>query len=125
MTKTFFRRLLTCVAAAFVCIGLLEPESQAEAADYWCYTSSSGEQYYVVPEKSSFLPKMGNKHVYVKIVETDNSITTRDYGFGFDEGQWWFGRRNTHESLPVASYPFAQAIVDFCNSHWDIHGCHE
>lgn len=125
MTKSILRRLLTCVAAAFVCIGLLVPADQAEAADYWCYTSSSGEQYYVVPEKSEFRPPMGNKHVYVKIVETDNSITTRDYSFGLDEGQWWFGRRNMRESLPVASYPFAQAIVDFCTQHWNRYGFHE
>lgn len=125
MTKSIFRRLLTCVAAAFVCIGLLVPADQAEAADYWVYTDARGAQYYVSSTKTNW-PFRSNTHdAYVTSVYTNNQKRAEYWSFCFDEGQTFYSVDKSGTTFPVYGNPVAEAVLDFCQNHWGRYGFHE
>lgn len=124
MTKTFFRHLWTCVAAAFVCIGMLVPADQAEAADYWAYTDDYGTQYYVSSTKTDWRFRTDIHKAYVTAVSTNQHKTTGIYSYGYDEGQWWYSENNSG-TRAVAGHPVAQAVLNFCEAHWGRYGFHE
>lgn len=124
MTKTFFSRFLTCVVAAFLCIGLLVPADQAEAADYWVYSDEAGTQYYVSSTKTDWRYRTNIHNAYIKAVYPNQLQRATYYSYSWDEGDVYY---SAYKSDPrsVSTNPLAQAALNFCEAHWDRYGFHE
>lgn len=124
MTKPFFKRLLTCIAAAFLCIGLLGSADTVEAADYYVYTDGNGTQYYVSSTKTDWRFRTNIHNAYITAVYTNQHQRATYYSYSWDEGDVYY---SAYKSDPrsVSTNPVAQAVLNFCEAHWGRYGFHE